>query len=293
MGAVRSLHPVSLAVYYAALLLLVMFAAVPSLSVIALLCGLCLSALLQPPTHPLREYGGPALLFVAVTLTNPLFSHKGMTVLFFLNNNPVTGEALLYGAHLGCMLAAVIVWLRCLSATLTEDKLLDLLGGVSPKTALLLSMALRMIPLLKARATALREAETASGRGGGEALTDKLRATAARYSALVSWSLESAVDTGAVMKARGYGLPGRGRFSQHTFRRRDAVWLTVTVLSAAAVAAALATETLSFSFYPSLYSAPLGGAKAAALGAFALLCALPLILEIKEVIAWKFSLSRM
>ena len=37
------------------------------------------------------------LLFVASALFNPLFSHNGATVLFVLNHNPITLEALLYG----------------------------------------------------------------------------------------------------------------------------------------------------------------------------------------------------
>ena len=38
-------------------------------------------------------------LFLLVAVTNPLFSHNGVTPLFFLNGNPVTLEALLYGVR--------------------------------------------------------------------------------------------------------------------------------------------------------------------------------------------------
>lgn len=293
MKAAASLHPASLAVYFAAVLLITMFAAVPSVTVIALFGGICLSAMLAPPTKPLSFYGSMALLLVVVTLTNPLFSHHGATVLFFFNRNPVTLEALLYGAHLGCMLTATLLWFRALSVLLTEDKLLVLFSGISPRLALLLSMALRLVPLLKSCASALRDAQRALGAYASPTWSDRLKTSLRVYSALVTWSLEKAVDTGASMKARGYGLRGRSRHAPCAFRMRDALWLTAVAVCGGIVTTALVTRKLSFSFYPTLQGAPFGGAQAIILAAFALLCALPLILELKEVLSWQYSLSKM
>ena len=43
------------------------------------------------------------LLFLALALINPLISHNGATVLFVMNDNPVTLEALLYGINSAAM----------------------------------------------------------------------------------------------------------------------------------------------------------------------------------------------
>lgn len=292
MRSACTLHPVTLLVYLVSVLLITMFAAVPSMSVIALLFGMVWSAILLPSRHPLREYSGMALLFVIVMLTNPLFSHNGVTVLFFLNNNPVTLEAVLYGAHLGAMLLGMLVWFRAFGAMLTEDKLLYMFGGISPRLALLLSMTLRLIPLLKSQAATLRIAQTTLGGFASDTWTDKCRATLRVYSALITHSLEHAIATGASMKARGYGLKGRRHFSRYTFRVRDAVWLVVILILDAAVIAALVAGKLTFSFYPSIVSAPFDAVHITSIAAFALLCAMPICAEIKEVLTWKYSLSK-
>lgn len=52
--------------------------------------------------HAVRPFcGGIAFyvsMFLLVAVTNPLFSHNGVTPLFYLNGNPVTLEAFVYGA---------------------------------------------------------------------------------------------------------------------------------------------------------------------------------------------------
>lgn len=68
-----------------------------------------------------------------------------------MNGNPITLEAILYGVFIGAMLIAVMYWFSCFNYIMTSDKLL-LLGNVSPKISLVISSALRFIPLLKVQA---------------------------------------------------------------------------------------------------------------------------------------------
>ena len=53
------------------------------------------------------------------------------------------------------------------------------------------------------------------------------------FSIMVTWSLESAIETADSMKSRGYGLPGRTAFSIYRFDDRDRaalLWLVYNVL---------------------------------------------------------------
>lgn len=97
-------------------------------------------------------------MFLLVAVTNPLFSHNGVTPLFYLNGNPVTLEAFVYGAAIAVMVVGVMLWCRCYSAVMTSDKFLYLFGRAIPKLALVLSMALRFIPMFK-RGSFTRSAE--------------------------------------------------------------------------------------------------------------------------------------
>ena len=51
-------------------------------------------------------------------------------------------------------------------------------------------------------------------------------------SAVITWSLENAIDTSDSMKSRGYGLTGRTAYSNYVFDKRDVtalIYLAVTI----------------------------------------------------------------
>lgn len=287
MSGLVSRHPMVAAVYFASVLLVTMFTTDPWLMVLSLVGAMAYAALIDT-RHFVRGLWWHALFFVMVALTNPLFSHKGVTPLFFLNGNPVTKEAVLYGVYLGTMLLAVLYWFHCLTLVLTEDKWLYLFGRVSPKLSLLLSTALRFLPLLRAQAARIRETQTAMGLYAGESWVDKLKGTLRVYSSLITWALENAIDTGASMKARGYGLRGRTHYAPYRFRRADGCLLTVIAVADAAVVFALLNTGGAFAFYPAIVFPPLTTAYAVLCAASAVLCWLPAVLQVKEDLQWMY-----
>ena len=287
-----SLHPLAAAVYFASVLTVVMFSAHPVLLLIALLSGFLFSMQSAPHLHFFREFRFFLLLFLLVALTNPLFSHNGVTPLFFLNGNPITLESLLYGVNLGIMLLAVILWFQCFNRILTEDKILYLFGKFSPKLAQILSSVLRFIPLLKTQAEKIRQAQTSMGLFATENWMDRLRGVARVYSSLTTWALENAIESGSSMKSRGYGLRGRSNYSLFRFRRTDAIFLLFTLSLDVVLFAVLASGQLDFTFYPTLSSLQLSPAASTASICFAVLCFLPSALEGKEVLQWKYLRSK-
>ena len=49
-------------------------------------------------------------MMILATLINPLFNHRGVTILGYLNNNPITLESIYYGIAVGIMFGSVILW---------------------------------------------------------------------------------------------------------------------------------------------------------------------------------------
>ena len=79
---------------------------------------------------------------------NALLNHAGVTMLFYLpNGNPVTREALCYGAAAAAMFAAVILWFQCCNVVMTAEKYLYVFGSALPGVSLLLSMAAALLAL--------------------------------------------------------------------------------------------------------------------------------------------------
>lgn len=292
MISFSSLHPTVCAAYFLSVLLITMFTVNPILLIIALIGAVLFFTKCERNIKIGKELGFYLFLFAIVALTNPLFSHNGVTPLFFLSGNPVTLEAVLYGINLAGMLIAVIYWFKCFNAVMTADKLMFLFGKVSPKIALLLSSALRFIPMFKTQAEKIRQSQRAMGLYASESWTDKIKGAVRVYSSLIAWALENAIDTGASMKARGYDLKGRSHYSLFKFRKSDALFAAVVACLDLVVILAMAAGHLDFTFYPEVSYSSGSVYQISAVAAFSLLCLLPFMTEVKEGLQWKYYRSK-
>lgn len=291
MNAFSSFHPVTTAIYFLSVMMITMFSSNPILLCSALFFAVA-SIIKTQKGQIFKDLLYNCLLFMIIAITNPIFLHNGVTPLFFVNGNAVTLESVVCGVNIGLMVMSVIYLFKCVNIVLTNDKILYLLGNVSPKIALLMSGALRFIPLIKTQAEKIKQSQKAMGLYSSDSLTDKLKGALRVYSALITWALENAVDTGASMKARGYGLKGRSRYSLYTFKIVDIVMLLFIAVLDAVVIFALATDKLRFEFYPSISYSDFNVYTISAIIAFILLCAIPLIIECKEALRWKYYKSK-
>ena len=279
-------NPVALAVYFLATAGVAMLCMEPVILSISLAGALLTFFVLGGR----RGHGFALGLFLATALINPLVSHNGRTVLFVLNHSPITLEALLYGLAAGGMLLAALYWLRGFSAIMTSDKLLYLFGGLSPKLALVLSMALRYVPLLGRQGRKVHQAQLALGLYREDNLVDGLRGGAREFSILTTWALENGIVTADSMSARGYGLGPRSRFFLFSWRTGD-VLLAVISLALAGLALAGA-QSRRFAFYPQLSAAPMTALSVLGYAAYAVLALLPAIFQLKEAIRWPLLQSK-
>ena len=174
----------------------------------------------------------PVLLFVP--LINGLFSHYGVTVLFVMKSgNSFTFEAVVYGLFLAVKFLSVMFWLDCFNEIIDGDKFVYLFGRFSPRLALVISMTLRFLPMLRDGYSEIEKA----GRGIGfsdsdKNLVKKFKDTAHKLSVLITWVLERAIDTSYSMKARGYGAKRRSAYSKYVFTSFDGLLCAaVAVLS--------------------------------------------------------------
>ena len=292
MASFKDRHPLFLSIYFLSVLLFTMFLNHPLVAAIALLGSLSFCLSLQGAKKLVKSIVLFLPLALLVALTNPLFSHNGQTVLFFLNSNPITMEAFLYGVNLSLVLMAVIYWFRCFNIIFTSDKLLYLFSKLSSKISILLSSALRFIPLLKRQSAKIKEAQTALGLYSSESATDKIKGATRTFSALTTWSLENAVETGASMKARGFGSCKRTSFSIFKHKKDDIIFSSLVIIIDVFLAVSIGVGNLSFSFYPTISQIDFNITTVAALIAFCTLYFLPFLIELKEVIKWKYLLSK-
>ena len=276
-------NPVAVAVYYLAAAGVCMFTMEPvvlAISLIGALVSLAVTGLLGQWRMHLYSLA----LFAVLALVNPLVSHNGVTVLFVMNHNPVTLEALLYGAAAGGMIVAVMTWFRAFTAVMTSDKLLYTFGSLSPKIALMLSMALRYVPLFGQQVRKVQASQRALGLYKDDNLIDRLRGGMRVFSVIVTWTLENGIITADSMTARGYGVGRRSRFSIFRWKRRDALLLISALLLTACAVWGMSGRTITY--YPVLTLTPVTARVLTGYIAYGCLTWLPAIINGKEAIKW-------
>ena len=284
-------NPVALTVYYLSITVPMMFCMDPVLLTVGFFSGFSLLLLTDRKLRP-----ASLLLYFLIppisAVLNGLMNHGGVTVLFVLNDNPVTKEALLYGLTAGLMLSAVLLWFRSFSAVMTTDKLLYVFSRLSPKLALILSMTLRYIPLYRRQAQKTREANRAIGLMSDDSFLDRLRGGLRVFSAMVTWALENGVVTADSMTARGYGSGKRTRFSLFFWHGGDTVLTVFILLAAVGTALAMAGGYLGYTWYPRILSPAPTAAGIGAYVLFALAAFLPSILEGGAGLRWRSFVSQ-
>ena len=231
-------------------------------------------------------------MFLILTVINPLFSHNGKTVLFVINDSPVTLESLIYGAVSAGALVAVLYLFRTFTELMTRDKLLYVFGSFSPKTALVLSMGLRYIPLFKDRARKISDSQRALGLYKEDNIFDKVKSDMRVFSILITWALENGITTADSMSARGYGKRRRTYFTLFRFGKNDALMLILILLLTSFMVVVMLSGALDFTFYPLVAFENPTPLSLSAYTAYGILSALPIIIETEERLRWKFLQSK-
>ena len=200
-------------------------------------------------------------LAVLVALVNPLVSQQGLTLLVRGPELPVLGrvdvtlEALAYGGIAGLRVLVIVGTFALYSAAVNPDEILRLLRRVSLRSALTVSLATRLVPVLGRDAGRLSDAyelrAAVPARVGGRLA--RLRRASVVTRALAAGALERAVDLAAALEVRGYALaPDRGARQRTPWSRHDLLFaVTALVIVTLAVGGRVA-GLAGFEAYPLL-----------------------------------------
>lgn len=291
--AFYEIHPAVSFAFFLSVMLITAFVLHPVIVGISLVSACIYTVMLKGRKALFFEAVFVLPLLVIVALINPLFNHEGVTELFYLwNGNAVTMEAVLYGLVSACMFAALIMWFYCINAVMSSDKYVYLFGRVIPTLSLVFSMVLRFVPRIFSRIQRVSAARRSVAPSVGRGPVKAVRHGISILSVTVTWALETAVTVSDSMKSRGYGLPGRTSFSLYRFEKRDAALALIMAAAIAVFAAAAVLKGVYFRFYPSIKYGEPGVLSYAGFAAFALLCLMPVLLNIKENISWRIINSK-
>lgn len=286
MKIFAKLHPAVEFIYFVLVILITAFTNNPVIIGLSFLFSLIFCAFYIGVKKLFSSLLGALPLMVVIALINPLFVHKGETILFFLNDNPVTKEAVLYGVSSSVMLAAVYYWCKAYNEIVTSDKFIYLFGRVSPKLSLLLSLIIGFVPKLKRKYKEIDEAQKTLGVYSSGGYVDKLAGKFRVLSILLTDALESSVCTADGMQARGYGLKGRTAYSPYIFTPYDVISLLLILAAGITAIVLFIIKTGRFVYYPTISPLNFGIKECALYICAAVVFAFPTVIEIKEEITW-------
>lgn len=233
----------------------------------------------------LKYYGIVLLILILSSIINPLFSHRGVTTLFYFpTGNACTLESVAFGFTSGVMIAEVLLWFSVMSNLLDDERLMTSIGKVTPIIATMISMVLRFIPKFNDFSKRARLVQEANGFASG----NKLKNAANIFSITTTWALESSLDTADSMRARGFNTGKRTNYSNYKIKQKD-IWMLVWIgILALMTIISLKSGQIKTTYYPSLtikHSMPI-------YIIYTLLCLTPAIINLWEAVRWHISRSK-
>lgn len=286
------LHPVSAFIYLLGVIAISMFTRNPAVIVPSFLFSLGFYCLLAGGDKLLKSLAYSLPVMILITLSNPIFSHRGETVIFFVNDTPITAESLLFGFFSSLMILSVFYWFKAYSEVMTADKTVYLFGRAMPHLALTVSMTLEGLDKVGRYYREIDDAQRGLGIYGTDSLWDRLRLRLRVISILITICLERSVEGAQSMLARGYGLSGRSCAKGYRAEPSDYLFGVLSLILSGVSLALLLFNKGEFSYYPILDKISTEKESVLLYACIFALFSLSVICEIKENIKWHYLKSK-
>ena len=227
-------------------------------------------------------------MLVAVII-NALTNRMGTTIIMW----KISKEAILFGTSAAVMIACVISWFSCYNKVMTSDKFIYIFGKRIPSLSLILSMVFRFVPRFKAQFVKTVNTQKCIGNDISEGkFTQKIKNLIKIVSIMTTWALENSIETADSMKNRGYGLKGRSTFNVYKFKLTDLIMLVYIILASAYLLLAVKTDIIYYTYYPVTYFNGMTIYSVISYAIYTTLCFIPIIIDFKEDIKWKYLKSK-
>lgn len=286
------INPIVLFFYIAMNIFIAMFTLNPILLAMTLTVSVSLYCYLSGYKKFIKSLVFSLPMLLIITITNPLFSHKGETILFYLFRLPVTKESILYGLAISFMLIASGYWFACYNEIMTQDKLIYIFGNFLPKFSIMITMTARTVPRMIKKYKDISDTQKALGVYSGESYFDRLKGRFRVLNTIITWGLENGVDTADSMRARGYGLPHRSSYKKFKWHYSDIYLLTILSILAVTIIVLLSLGFGEFDFFPVITDLDVSFNAVALYILSLVFMSSVMSAELKEVILWRYLKSK-
>ena len=275
-SAFAVMHPWTNFIYIALVLVITMFTMNPVILAVSYVGSLVLGIYMQGGSFIKKNIMITIPVIIFSVLIQPIF------------NNMVCLENIIYGAVISVLLISVIQWCSVAAGYLSSEKMMYLFGSFIPSVGMIFSMILRMIPLMRKRYRQIHDAQM--GLRGVETkngIFEKIGHFVNEFSTLITWSLESSMETSMSMESRGYGLKGRTSFNRFRFTLKDTFTIIIMLVCFVMAVIPIAGKKLAVYYLPVIYFTKSGVEGVLSVTAFVILTLIPVIIEITGDVQYK------
>ncbi len=284
IGGFVSIHPMVSALYFIGLLLHIMWLNHPLYLLIAWCCLVILHLQTDNGEGLRSVWKGYSMMALVVIVINPLVSSRGSTILTYFRNRPITLESVVYGFVFALLLITMLMMFQVAQKVITEDRFLYLTAWVLPRTAFVIVMIQRLIPLLHSRLQEINAVAKTQGRFNAANRLGKVRVAMESLNVLLVWTLEESLHTAVSMRASGYGSSLRSSYVRYRMETRDYFLLMIMGVMTASIVLGGVQGYGQMNFYPSLAWKPVHLMHTSV---YIIWCALPIFINLGEIIQWK------
>ena len=292
MKTFANFHPFTIFSYFMTTIVLTMITYNPVILVISFVSSIIYSLYLNKPKIFFMNISFYLITFVLIVLANPLFSHNGKTILFFLNDNAITLEAIIYGVSIATLFIAIMYWFSVFNQVMDSDKTLFLFQGIIPTLGLIISMGLKFIPNFIKKRREIKNTQKTLGLYSKGGIFNRLENSIKVFLALLTWAIDSSLDTSLSMKARGYGIGKRSNYSLYRFKRQDFIVMLINLVTIVLFIYMYVAGNLDFYYYPTISNLKFDIYLIVFLSLLSIYMLLPVLYEIKEKIKWHYLKSK-
>ncbi|MBE6050348.1 MAG: energy-coupling factor transporter transmembrane protein EcfT [Clostridium sp.] len=253
MDEFSKLHPIVNFIYFIFIIGFTMFCMHPVFLGISLISSLIYVIYLKGMYGIKNSLLVSLSIIIMVVLVNVIINNNGETIIFYIGNKPVFLEAIYYSVASFVMFFTVFICFFCYNEVMTSDKFIYLFGRRFPSLALIISMIFRLIPNMKIQADNIKNAQKAMGRELDKgSIKKKIQGGMQLISILITWALESSIETVDSMKSRGYDLSGRSSFKTYKFDTRDRICLSSILILIGIILVGIFKGESYISYFPSI-----------------------------------------
>jgi energy-coupling factor transport system permease protein len=202
--------------------------------------------------HLLKSIRYLIIMFGLVIVFNLIVNQKGDIILFAnksIVSFQVTLQSLLYGISNGLMLISVLLWFQIFNVYVTNEKLLYIMRGFSPKLSRSIILILNTLPEMKKRIRIISEVNGGDEQRGRK---NKIAKALNNLTILMEWSIESTVQKTDSMRTRGYEREEKTVYRLYKFTGMDWIYMLLILVLVIGMVVSTVIINMNTGFIPDI-----------------------------------------